>query len=49
MIAIAGPRPIKQKRASHIVLNILEPKMRLQRGTGWKLIFETEFGRICER
>jgi hypothetical protein len=48
MIAITGPRPIKQKRASHI-LDILEPKMRLRRGTGSKPIFKTEFGRIGER
>ncbi len=27
MIAIAGPRPIKQKTAGHIVLDILEPKV----------------------
>jgi hypothetical protein len=26
LIAITGPRPIKQKRTSHIVLDILEPK-----------------------
>jgi hypothetical protein len=45
LIAIAGPRPTKQKRASHIVLDISNPRL-LQSGRGWELIFKTEFGRL---
>jgi hypothetical protein len=41
-IATAAPRPTKQKRANHIVLVILDPN--LPSGTGWELIFKTEFG-----